>query len=215
MHLQFPDFPWPPQLAPSAQYATAGQLQEYVKAYADYWKLNPHIKLQCEVVHLSNKDSKLWSITYRETDTGNLCKMEADFVVMCTGKLRSPYIPALPGQSQFKGVQLHSSTLADSTWAQGKRVLVIGDGQEAMDCAQQLAVTQMAKTVTMVYRQVNWASAHGACILMYDQTLGILLGLWPSQRMDGYVAATCSMVIHTTYMQAQQHGAQERITPAC
>ncbi|HET7296240.1 MAG TPA: NAD(P)/FAD-dependent oxidoreductase, partial [Gemmatimonadales bacterium] len=53
---------------------------------------------------------------------------EADAVVLATGQLDQPAIPALPGAEQFAGHSFHSSEWDHDYELEGKRVAVVGCG---------------------------------------------------------------------------------------
>jgi cation diffusion facilitator CzcD-associated flavoprotein CzcO len=62
---------------------------------------------------------------------------------------------ALQGQEMFRGVQMHAKELQDVTVAERKRVVVIGAGKTALDCAAEVAVSGRAAGVTWLFRQVG------------------------------------------------------------
>ena len=60
-----------------------------------------------------------------------------DFVVVATGMYSGacPHMPAHPGQADFAGEVLHSHGFTRREQAAGKRVVVVGGGKSAVDCA--------------------------------------------------------------------------------
>ena len=70
-------------------------------------------------------------------------------VISATGSFGHPYIPTIPGQDDFRGTLLHSADYRTSEPFQGKKVVIVGEGNSG---AQILAeVSQVARTtwVTM------------------------------------------------------------------
>ena len=66
-------------------------------------------------------------------------------IISATGSFQKPYIPAIPGQSNFQGTILHSADYRTSEPFRGQTVLVVGEGNSG---AQILAeVSQVAHTV--------------------------------------------------------------------
>ncbi|MEQ9441081.1 MAG: ArsO family NAD(P)H-dependent flavin-containing monooxygenase [Cyclobacteriaceae bacterium] len=65
-------------------------------------------------------------------------------IVSATGSFSNPYVPEIPGQAAFGGILMHSSEYQNSQPFQGKRVMIIGEGNSG---AQILAeVSQVAQT---------------------------------------------------------------------
>jgi dimethylaniline monooxygenase (N-oxide forming) len=80
--------------------------------------------------------------------------MHFDFVVICNGVFSQPFMPEIEGQAQFAGQLLHSSQLADPQVVAGKRVVVVGAGKSALDCATWAA--ERAQSSTLVFRTPHW-----------------------------------------------------------
>lgn len=76
-----------------------------------------------------------------------------DYAVVATGMYggASPHMPAHPGKESFDGEILHSHR----EQARGKRVVVVGGGKSAVDCAV-AAVKGGAAEVTLLFREGHW-----------------------------------------------------------
>jgi dimethylaniline monooxygenase (N-oxide forming) len=80
-----------------------------------------------------------------------------DYCVVATGMYSSiPYVPETPGRDAFAGTVLHSSQFRDATVAQGRRVVVVGGGKSATDCAIGAATRGAAQSVTLIQRRAHW-----------------------------------------------------------
>lgn len=79
---------------------------------------------------------------------------EADAVVLATGQLHQPAIPALEGADGFKGHTFHSARWDHGYDLRGKRVAVIGTGASAVQFMPEVA-KQAARTYVF-QRTGNW-----------------------------------------------------------
>jgi cation diffusion facilitator CzcD-associated flavoprotein CzcO len=59
------------------------------------------------------------------------------------------------GAELFAGRQMHARDLKDASIANGQRVVVIGAGKTALDCAAEVVVSSRAASVTWLFRQVG------------------------------------------------------------
>ena len=62
-----------------------------------------------------------------------------DAVILCTGHHSQPYLPRFEGQDTFAGQLLHSHDYRSSQNFEGKRVVVVGIGNSAVDIAVDLS----------------------------------------------------------------------------
>jgi dimethylaniline monooxygenase (N-oxide forming) len=85
---------------------------------------------------------------------GNQISLEFEFVVVCNGVFSEPQMPHLDGQELFRGSILHSRQLTDPRMVIGKRVVVVGAGKSALDCAGWAA--RHAQMCTLVFRSPHW-----------------------------------------------------------
>ena len=77
-----------------------------------------------------------------------------DYVIVCNGVFSGPHVPAFEGEERFDGAVLHSSQLRDRQRLAGRRVVVVGGGKSAYDCAE--AAGRDASQCTMVLRSPHW-----------------------------------------------------------
>jgi putative flavoprotein involved in K+ transport len=71
-------------------------------------------------------------------------------VIAASGSFSNPYVPVLPGQDGFAGELLHSAAYRNPGSYAGRRVIVVGAGNSAVQIGHEL--TQVA-TVTLATRQ--------------------------------------------------------------
>jgi cation diffusion facilitator CzcD-associated flavoprotein CzcO len=146
----FSDFPYPDT---ADEFPTAEQIRAYANAYADRFALRPLIRLSTEVVSVRRVANDRFEVRVRP-GVGNRIVSEFDFVVVCNGVFSEPQTPHLDGQELFHGSIVHSSQLTDPRMAIGKRVVVVGAGKSALDCAAWAA--QHARTCTLIFRSPHW-----------------------------------------------------------
>lgn len=73
-----------------------------------------------------------------------------DYCVVCTGMYHEPHIPAALATLR----PIHTSDFVDASVVQKKRVVVVGGGKSAIDCA--VAASKHAASVTLVQRELHW-----------------------------------------------------------
>ena len=89
-----------------------------------------------------------WLVT---TDRGE--RVDTQFLVMGTGGLTEPILPNIPGRDRFAGLSCHTARWPkEPVDFAGRRVVVLGGGDTAMDCVR-TAIRQGAASVTCAYRR--------------------------------------------------------------
>ena len=146
----FSDFPYP---GTADRFPTAEQIRAYLNAYTDRFELRPLICLSTEVVSITGVAGQRFRVLARSPG-GHELATEFDFVVVCNGVFSEPHMPRLDGHERFVGSILHSSQLTDPRMINGKRVVVVGAGKSALDCAGWAG--QHARTCTLVFRSPHW-----------------------------------------------------------
>jgi cation diffusion facilitator CzcD-associated flavoprotein CzcO len=87
-----------------------------------------------------------------QTDTGT--GLAARFLVLATGSLHRPAIPALRGIESFRGVTFHSARWRHGTEIRGKHVAVIGTGASAAQFVPSIA--EHAAQLVLFQRTPPW-----------------------------------------------------------
>lgn len=122
---EYSDFPMP---ADYPDYPSHRQVLAYFQAYAKKFKLEPHIRFNTTVKRLEQTQDHKWEITTTEGD-----RQTYDHVLLANGHHSVPRHPELPGK--FTGQYIHSHQYKTNQPFAGKKVLVIGGGNSACDCA--------------------------------------------------------------------------------
>ena len=95
---------------------------------------------------------RVWKVTVQRGDY--TVYLEPAHIVMASGVLGGPYIPEFANREQFTGTVIHTTQYMTATPFSGKRVVVIGAGNTAIDVCQDL-VAANAQSVTMVQRSAT------------------------------------------------------------
>ncbi|GGN13055.1 cation diffusion facilitator CzcD-associated flavoprotein CzcO [Actinoplanes campanulatus] len=122
---EFADFPMP---ADWPDYPSAQRVAGYLAAYADRFRLTAHIRYGETVTAVERGDR--WTVT---TDPGGTDEFDA--VVVANGHNWAPRLPDPGYPGTFDGVQMHAHDYRAADVFQGRRVLVVGMGNSAMDIA--------------------------------------------------------------------------------
>ena len=154
------DYPYP---ASTSGYPVAEEVRAHLESYADNFGLNPHISFNNEVVRLEEIDDggrQGFSMTVRSTadnrkeDQDKRDTHEFAYVIICSGAFSTPLMLDLPGRETYRGLVRHSSEWTHPAVADVRRVVVIGGGKSALDCAAWAA--REGKTSTLVFRKPHW-----------------------------------------------------------
>ncbi|MCY3750295.1 MAG: NAD(P)/FAD-dependent oxidoreductase, partial [Gammaproteobacteria bacterium] len=153
------DYPYP---ASTSGYPVAEEVRAHLESYADHFGLYPHISFNSEVVRLAEIDDngrQGFSMTVRSRADVNEEESrehthEFAYVLICSGAFSTPIMPDLPGRKTYRGLVRHSSEWTHPAVADVRRVVVIGAGKSALDCAAWAA--REGKTSTLVFRKPHW-----------------------------------------------------------
>lgn len=127
-------------------------------------------------------------------------ELEADQVVIATGSDRVPFIPRWPGVGSYQGELLHAADFGSVERYAGKRVLLVGIGNSAVDVGNYLSEIDL---------DPSWVSVrHGAHIApqrIFGIPAHLLLMLirWlPIRAQDGLIRAFSRLLLGNL----QRHG---------
>ena len=130
---------------PLERYSKAAEIREHCRRIARHFDLYDHAIFSTQVTRLTwDGDAARWKV---ETDRGD--DFRARFMVLTTGPLNRPKLPAIPGIEDFEGLSFHTSRW-DYAYTGGsatepmdklkdKRVAIIGTGATAVQCIPLLA----------------------------------------------------------------------------
>jgi dimethylaniline monooxygenase (N-oxide forming) len=111
------------------------QMAEYFDEYVDHFGLREKIRFRTEVVSVEPVDGE-WEVSVEDAD-GKRETLRYRAVLVANGHHWDPRWPepAFPGAEEFEGEQLHAHHYREPDILPGKRVLVLGLGNSAVDIA--------------------------------------------------------------------------------
>jgi cation diffusion facilitator CzcD-associated flavoprotein CzcO len=127
--MEFSDFPMPDHLP---DFARHDQIAAYFDAYVDHFGFREQITFETGVDRVHRREDGTFDITLSTGETRTY-----DAVCVANGHHWDPRFPepAFPGAETFTGQQMHSHSYTDESQLVGKRVVVLGMGNSAMDIA--------------------------------------------------------------------------------
>lgn len=129
-------------------FASGSEIREYHDEVVDHFGLRSNIRFNTEVTGARFTGAG-W-----ELQTADGQQLDADFLVMATGLLHHPNVPAIPGLGDFAARALHSAHWDDDLDVTGKRVAVIGTGSTGVQLVS--AFQRIADQVTLFSRSPQW-----------------------------------------------------------
>jgi putative flavoprotein involved in K+ transport len=114
------------------RYPTRDELAGYLRAYAA--ELGADIRTGQRVVAVGRRDGGGF-VVRTETEL----ELSTDLVIAATGGFGSPYRPSLRGLEQFEGEVIHAAEYRRPAPYFGRRVVVVGGGNSAVQIAAELA----------------------------------------------------------------------------
>jgi cation diffusion facilitator CzcD-associated flavoprotein CzcO len=120
---RYPDFSFPDEMP---YYVSAAQAQDYLRAYAAAYGLYDRITFNTRVASVERAGGD-WRVTIE----GEAGPRTYDGVVVANGHHWHAKMPDYPGH--FDGEMLHSHDVKSKEQLKGKRVLVVGAGNSAVD----------------------------------------------------------------------------------
>jgi cyclohexanone monooxygenase len=150
---------------PKEKYSFAPEILEHAQRIGKHFNLYKHACFQTQITEVRWDDGAArWTV---KTDRGD--ELKARFVVMCSGPLNRPKLPAIPGIENFKGHIFHTSrwdydytggdTTGGLTKLADKRVGIIGTGATAIQCVPHLG--QWAKQLYVFQRTPSSVDERG------------------------------------------------------
>jgi cation diffusion facilitator CzcD-associated flavoprotein CzcO len=150
---------------PKEKYSFAPEIFEHAKRIGKHFDLYKHACFQTQITEARwDEGAGRWAV---KTDRGD--EFKARFVVMCSGPLNRPKLPAIPGIDNFRGHIFHTSrwdyeyTGGDTTGGlhklADKRVAIIGTGATAIQSVSH--VGQHAKQLYVFQRTPSSVDERG------------------------------------------------------
>lgn len=129
--MQFPSFRMP---ASYGHFVRHSEMTAYMEAFVQAFGLEEHIRFRTTVERAEPApEGGGWKLS---TDDGG--SRTVDAVVVASGMYREPWVPAYPGE--FGGESLHSRGYRTPEPFTGRRVVVVGSGQSALEIAAGVSV---------------------------------------------------------------------------
>ena len=125
----FPGFPMP---ADYPDYPRHDQILRYIRSYADHHDITGRVVHRTRVKRATPVDPNRWDVDF---ESGGRRQWRG--IIVATGVNWFPNMPAVPGT--FDGEQMHSFAFRSADVFKGKRVLIVGGGNSAVDIACEAA----------------------------------------------------------------------------
>jgi dimethylaniline monooxygenase (N-oxide forming) len=146
--MEYSDFPMPKSYP---DYPHHTQIAAYFDAYVDHFGFRDRIRFETTVEHARRRDDGVWEL---ELEDGSLER--ADALLVANGHhwdARWPE-PMFPGHETFAGRQIHAHDYRDSDLFAGRRALILGMGNSAMDIA--VEASYVAEQTFLSARRGAW-----------------------------------------------------------
>lgn len=128
------------------RYPRRDDVVDYLRAYAE--RLPASIRTSTTVTSVTRQES-VWRV---RSEDGR--EFTAAAVVAATGDYSTPFLPDIPGRSEFGGRVLHAADYRSPHVFAGQRVIVVGGGNSAIQIAAELG--PLADTTLATRRPVAW-----------------------------------------------------------
>jgi len=125
--MEYSDFPMPKSYPDFPHHS---QIAEYFNAYVDHFGFRDRIVFDTGVDHAARRADGVWEV---RLDTGETRLYDA--LLVANGHHWDPRWPEPPFPGQFDGEEMHSHFYTDPEILTGRRVVVLGMGNSAMDIA--------------------------------------------------------------------------------
>lgn len=158
-NLGYSDFPLDPSLP---DFPSHSQFLSHLEAYADHFGLRENVHFKTEVASvIPNEGDFAVTLTSGET-------LQYQTVIVANGHLADARLPNFSGT--FDGDEIHSHHYRDAAPYDGKRVMVVGLGNSAVDIAVDIA--RRAKHVYVSTRRSAWVMPKYLWGIPIDQVSG-------------------------------------------
>ena len=134
--MQYDSLPWG---RPDGERLHHTELLAYLENYARVNDLHTHIELNTRVKRAHPHENGGWLIeTHGDNDGDGPATRNFDVLVVAAGQFSEPCLPDIPGE--FSGELLHARDYRTPEPFAGRRTLVLGAGQSALDIAAEISL---------------------------------------------------------------------------
>jgi hypothetical protein len=146
--MEYSDYPMP-KTYPDYPHHT--QIAAYFDAYVDHFGFRDRIRFETKIEHARRRDGGGWEL---ELGDGSVERFDA--LLVANGHHWDPRWPEpmFPGHETFTGVQMHAHDYRDSDVFAGRRALILGMGNSAMDIA--VEASHVAERTFLAARRGAW-----------------------------------------------------------
>jgi dimethylaniline monooxygenase (N-oxide forming) len=146
--MEYTDYPMP-ESYPDFPHHT--HIAAYFDKYVDHFGFRDKITFETSVEHAARREDGVWEVTL---DSGETRLYDA--LLVANGHHWNPRWPEppFPGADAFPGRQLHAHSYRDNSIFAGKRVVILGMGNSAMDIA--VESSYVAAHTYLAARQGAW-----------------------------------------------------------
>ncbi|HVD86438.1 MAG TPA: NAD(P)-binding domain-containing protein [Solirubrobacterales bacterium] len=130
--MEFSDFPMP---AHYPDFPSRAEIGGYLAAYAHHFGVSGRVRVGHEVTEVAKSPSGCWSVRIDDRD-----ERQYDVILVASGYHSVPKLPRRAGDG-FAGEVMHSHDVRDAEPFAGRRVLVVGFGNSAVDIASMISTT--------------------------------------------------------------------------
>ncbi|XP_019502413.1 PREDICTED: dimethylaniline monooxygenase [N-oxide-forming] 5-like [Hipposideros armiger] len=136
----FSDFPIPDHFP---NYMHNSKLMDYIRMYARHFGLLKYIRFQTKVLSVRKRPdfsfTGQWDVVVESDEKQET--LVFDGILVCSGHHTDPYLPlqSFPGIDKFEGRYFHSREYKSPDGFLGKRIIVVGIGNSAVDIAVELS----------------------------------------------------------------------------
>jgi dimethylaniline monooxygenase (N-oxide forming) len=148
LRMAYSDFPMP---ADYPDFPRHDQVAAYFDAYVERFGFRERIRFETAVEHAAREDDGTWRLTLAG---GGEARFDA--LLVANGHHWDPRWPEppFPGQDEFAGEQIHAHDYKHEDQLRGRRVVVVGMGNSAMDIA--VDASYHAEEVHLAARRGAW-----------------------------------------------------------
>ncbi|HWX44561.1 MAG TPA: NAD(P)-binding domain-containing protein [Solirubrobacteraceae bacterium] len=147
--MEYADFPMP---ASYPDFPRHDQIARYFNDYVDHFGLREKITFQTGVEHARQGDDGVWEVAFEgEGVAGGREVRRYDALLVANGHHWNPRWPEPPIPGSFDGQQIHAHEYKEPGQLAGRRVVVVGMGNSAMDIA--VDASYHALSTTLVARR--------------------------------------------------------------